>query len=82
MNINVLLILYIFMFHSNKDILSLNMTGTEVYEACIRKVGFNHSKLYRIGNILETVLKLTGTKRLVVVFDDEYRFLGKYTIYF
>ena len=81
MNINGLLILYIFMFHSNMDILSLNTTGMTVDEACTREVSFNHSELYRIENVLETVLKLIGTKRLVVVFDDDYRFLGKYTVF-
>ena len=81
MNINVLLILHIFMFHSNMDILSLDTTGIGVHEVCRREVSFNHSELYRIVNILETVLKLIGTKRLVVVFDEDYRFLGKYTIF-
>ena len=82
MNINVLLILCVFVFDSNTDSLSLNITGLGVRdEACTREVSCNQFDLYPIGNILEIALKLTGSKRLAVVFDHDYRFLGKYTAF-
>ena len=82
MNINVFLILYVFAFHGNTVMLSLSTTGVAVMDkACTREVSFDQFDLYPIGNILETALKITGTKRLAVVFDNDYRFLGKNTAF-
>ena len=63
----------------NRNVLTLDIANIGFGEkSCIRSGSVDRVKLCGIGNVLETVLQFTGTKRIVVVYDEANRFLGLY----